>query len=96
MRATIREFITPRQRKMLNLVARACNELIIDVVPCWCGAVEGEYCRHSDGSPGEGGSPHADRRTAAQSWKRQNPKEWERLKEYTFRRLCKELDRSTA
>ena len=89
--ATLRDVLAPRERLLLKLLSKACNELVVDVVPCYCGAKVGEYCRRQNGDPGRG-SLHVDRRDAAQAWKRQHPKEWQRLKDETYRRLVKDTD----
>lgn len=81
--------MNPYVRYVNRIASRASNELVCDVVPCWCGAKPGEYCYRSNGLPGEGPNLHSDRRVSADQWRRQHPKEWKRLKDETFRRLIK-------
>ena len=88
----IEDAISSRERFLLNCIARAGNELIVDVVDCWCGANRGEYCRRSDGTPGRGCSIHSDRRCAANRWKKANPAEWKRLKDAAFRWIVRHAD----
>ena len=73
-------------------VSQMYNEIPVRLVPCGCGADVDEHCMFKQG---RGVIPHADRRDAAQRWKRANPEEYETFKleliEYYVKLAIKEV-----
>ncbi len=68
-----------------GLKSQMYNEAIVALVPCpACRADVDEYCmgQYGRGAPG---SLHADRRCAAERWRKAHPKEWDKLKADLFR-----------
>lgn len=73
----------------MNAAAAATNEVVCEVVGCWCGAKPGEYCIGKHGRATGAGSRHSDRCTAAAVWRKSHPKEWKELKDAIFRVIIK-------
>lgn len=63
-------------------VSRMYNELPVRVTPCSCGADVDQQCSFNGR---RGVVPHADRRDAAQCWKKENSAEYEELKQGLIR-----------
>jgi hypothetical protein len=59
---------------------QSSNEAIIAVVPCpHCKADIDQWCMGQYGKRGQ--LPHADRRCAAEIWRKKNPTEWKQLRD---------------